>query len=1234
MKKGKKRSLALMLALSMVLSLFTGVTANAGWYNPDDDWDNGNEVQFGLFANRSWWGEYWEGEEPNQVRKEGWLVEGDMPFSSEDVNISNMWENTNVDIREVDGTYNQAFYFSYIPYTRNENGGITVAANVKPEVVKDSSKLVISYLGTELEGSDNDARWAKDTRTDATDAHLEAVGDDGLFKICDAEPGYYIISYGDLEASKWGDFKNSDAAVGLYVYKYTGLAVREAWYDENEDNWSVNDDQNYDSNLGSDLWYKEFSLTNVNDGVEGDISLDDVELTYYGEESELPTHDDGNTVDPRWTYGEDQEGNGGKFVVHKETSATLTADSKSGLIKFTPDKPGIYLISKKGITDEVTDANREIREQAVSINVGNGSAAFYNEAGTLSHANLLTTVWDNCYNPSFVAGQEKPITAYFYSPVNYDEEGNPEDTFEVCNIDYNDNKCEVKWVKESDDSEAVLSIPDDIKDIFSMEPVENMTGWYKVTVTGIEGYFNSQFVSNYDGRREAYLNIGYYENNQYFIKRLHESNYQYPDGWGGYYGQVTEPYIFKLYKSGDDGLNEVSSADMKKFSIYRYWELGFTNENGEFNYFDDFIEREGYYDKTQEKWIENKDEYVYYPDSTNPIAVLGILSKNDSDIGCAATYGEASNNGYMEINTSEEGRYALYDGVNIVKFELNCPGIGLYSASYRGVNENNENDSDIVDDLVLEDKVYQGRSKSAYVLTWVGDDDDGWAPDVSTMEAFATSNIDWDKNTFDEFEGYVELDKEKPVKDSDSNIIGYPITITDKVEESFDLYMIATRNQAKGEADNGMSSDDRFERNAVYMEYIPLKELNIKTEPKVTYYEDAVFDATDLVVEAVYEDGEKFTLDAEDYDIAIGEKKVDDKLAATDTKVTISYLGKTVDLTITVNEKEPVDLSGAAWSYKEAFTADGTEKKVEISGLPDTVNVEYKNNKKTEVGQYTAEATITLKDDKSYKLAADIPDTLKSLTWEIKENPKTVADKKAAADVTATLNALPATVAVTDEEKITAARKAYDALTADQKALVSDDTLKKLKDAEDALASAKKTADDEASKKAADAVVTAINALPATVAVTDEAAITAARKAYDALTADQKALVSADTLKKLTDSETALTTAKKAAEDAAAALEAAKNIATTKITLAKNNKSKKIAVKLKSVSGATGYQVRYSLKSSMKSSKVKKLTKTSVTLSKLKKGKTYYIQARAYATYNGETYHSKWTAKKKVKVKK
>lgn len=87
---------------------------------------------------------------------------------------------------------------------------------------------------------------------------------------------------------------------------------------------------------------------------------------------------------------------------------------------------------------------------------------------------------------------------------------------------------------------------------------------------------------------------------------------------------------------------------------------------------------------------------------------------------------------------------------------------------------------------------------------------------------------------------------------------------------------------------------------------------------------------------------------------------------------------------------------------------------------------------------------------------------------------------------------------------------------------------------------AKKAAADQA---AATAAQTTLNALPAATAVTpaDEAKITEARNAYNALTDEQKALVPADVVKKLTDAEAAL----KAAKDAAAAQQAAAGAVTS-----------------------------------------------------------------------------------------
>ena len=87
----------------------------------------------------------------------------------------------------------------------------------------------------------------------------------------------------------------------------------------------------------------------------------------------------------------------------------------------------------------------------------------------------------------------------------------------------------------------------------------------------------------------------------------------------------------------------------------------------------------------------------------------------------------------------------------------------------------------------------------------------------------------------------------------------------------------------------------------------------------------------------------------------------------------------------------------------------------------------------------------------------------------------------------------------------------------------------------------------------------------------------------------------------------------------------------------KNVKGKKADVTLKKkVSGANGYEIRYSLKKNMKSAKkvtIKKASTLKVTLKKLKK-KTYYVQARAYKTVDGKKYYSGWSSKKSVKIKK
>ena len=138
-----------------------------------------------------------------------------------------------------------------------------------------------------------------------------------------------------------------------------------------------------------------------------------------------------------------------------------------------------------------------------------------------------------------------------------------------------------------------------------------------------------------------------------------------------------------------------------------------------------------------------------------------------------------------------------------------------------------------------------------------------------------------------------------------------------------------------------------------------------------------------------------------------------------------------------------------------------------------------------------------------------------TLTAAEAQYEKLAADKAAAEAVIAKISAIGKVELTADcKAKIDAAREAYNALSDEQKELVSN--LKALTDAEDEYKSlADKAAADKA---AADAVIDKINAI-GNVTKDSGDAIKDARDAYDKLTDDQKKLVPDEILKKLTDAE-------------------------------------------------------------------------------------------------------------------
>ena len=191
-----------------------------------------------------------------------------------------------------------------------------------------------------------------------------------------------------------------------------------------------------------------------------------------------------------------------------------------------------------------------------------------------------------------------------------------------------------------------------------------------------------------------------------------------------------------------------------------------------------------------------------------------------------------------------------------------------------------------------------------------------------------------------------------------------------------------------------------------------------------------------------------------------------------------------------------------------------------------------------DIAKPPAQSDVTAEDKDDIAAARKTYDALTlAQKEELGENAKKKLDNAEVGLVERQLEALPTEVTGSEREAIEAARKAYDALTDEQKASVNPETLKKLTDAEAVIDAAEKEAKDTA---AANAVSDTINAIPAASEVTPENkdAIEAARKAYEELTDDQKAKVTPETLKKLTDAETAL----KEAIDTAAAKDATDKI--------------------------------------------------------------------------------------------
>ena len=277
-------------------------------------------------------------------------------------------------------------------------------------------------------------------------------------------------------------------------------------------------------------------------------------------------------------------------------------------------------------------------------------------------------------------------------------------------------------------------------------------------------------------------------------------------------------------------------------------------------------------------------------------------------------------------------------------------------------------------------------------------------------------------------------------------------------------------------------------------------------------------------------------------------------------------------------------------------------------------------------------------------------------------------DKESAAIIDEMISAI-GDVTLESKDEIGAARNAYEALSEGAKLLVTK--LSVLEEAEIKLSEIEKQVkyeNDKAEKEKqeinaaseVDKLITAIG----TVSADSKTAIDIARKAYNALSDGAKIKVTE--LAALEAAEAKLAEIEKNANNGSVNNEnddnkkndnvdnnfAISSQQTTteqavieqkvampskvKITSVKNNKLKSFVVIWKKNNGVKRYEVQYAInKKFTKSKKSKITTKLTITVKKLKKGKTYYVRVRAYNTDSkGTKVYGKWSAVKKVKIKK
>lgn len=218
-------------------------------------------------------------------------------------------------------------------------------------------------------------------------------------------------------------------------------------------------------------------------------------------------------------------------------------------------------------------------------------------------------------------------------------------------------------------------------------------------------------------------------------------------------------------------------------------------------------------------------------------------------------------------------------------------------------------------------------------------------------------------------------------------------------------------------------------------------------------------------------------------------------------------------------------------------------------------------------------------------------------------------------------------LSVNDKDAVSAARAAYNELSDEDKAKVTN--YSKLEAAEAKLPDLEKAAEfDEA-----------VGTLPDLDILTeaDYEKIAALKEKYDALTDDQKKLIKNEDAIKLAFEKLVVKDLKDELDATKEKLVTAEATLKVKSTVIKKVKAKaqkkKTTVTWKSAGSGYKYEVYKSLKVSGGYKKATTSSKAKVVIKKLKSKKTYYVKVRGFKTVNGKTVYTQYSDVVSVKIK-